>query len=248
MMYMGCACVREDYETIDFTYIFSLIKKRILWILLAVLLGMGIMYAYVHFFVPPTYTAVISFCVDNRYADGNVPGANTTLFSYQQQMAIQELMHTDAEILKHKAVTELISEKMNGKYSPNAISSMITVSIPEASVIMDVSVTAGNPEDAQLICNYLDEFGTVKIEEITKTYIRPLKAADLPTTASTAIKKYVAIGALIGLVISCAIIIIIGMLDTTIKSEEEFKKRIDIPVLGKIPSIKSADTAKRKGY
>jgi capsular polysaccharide biosynthesis protein len=38
------------------------------------------------------------------------------------------------------------------------------------------------------------------------------------------------------------------MLDTTVKSEEEFKKRIDIPVLGKIPSMKSVEAAKRKGY
>lgn len=245
---MGCTYVKEDYETIDLTYIFSLIKKRILWIILAVLLCSGIMYAYVRFFVPPTYTASISFCVDTRNAGSNLTDGNHAMLTYQQQQAIQQLMQTDAEILKHKAVTELVADKMNGKYSADKISSMISVSVPESSFIMDVFVTAHNPEDAQLICNYLDECGTAKVQEITNSDIRSLKASDLPDTASTAIKKYVAIGAMIGLVISCAIIIIIGMFDRTIKSEEEFKKRIDIPVLGKIPSIKSVDTAKRKGY
>ena len=204
------------------------------------------MYAYVHFFVAPTYTATISFCVDNSHSDLSADSSGVSL-TYQQQLAIQQLMHTDAEIFQHAAVTEAISEKMDHKYSASQISSMISVSVPESSFILDVFVTAENPEDAQSICNYLDECGTPQIEDITRTYIRSLKSADLPQVASSPIRRYVVIGALIGLIISCAIIIIIGMLDTTIKSEEEFKKRIDVPVLGKIPFMKSAD-AKKKGY
>ncbi len=240
--------MRDESDTIDLVNIFRLIRKKILWIILAVLLGCAIMYGYVRFFVAPTYTAVISFCVDNRQASGNSSAGSDLTLNYQQQMAIQQLMHTDAEILKHSAVTELVADKMNQKYTASEISSMISVSIPEDSVILDVFVTADNPEDAQMICNYLDECGSIKIEEITKTYIRALKPADLPGASSSALKKYVVIGAVVGFIFSCAVIIAIDMLDRTVKSEEEFKKRFDIPVLGKIPSLKSVDTAKRKGY
>ena len=241
--------LKEESDTIDLVYIFSLIKKRILWIILAVLLGSGILYGYVKFFVAPTYTAVISFCVDSRQNAEDSPSAgNDSMLNYQQQMAVQQLMHTDAEILKHSAVTELVADKMNQKYSADKISSMISFSIPDDSVILDVFVTADNPEDAQLICNYLDECGSAKITEITRTYIRSLKSADLPEASTGAVKKYVLIGAMLGLVVSCAIIIIIGLLDTTIKSEEEFKKRFDIPVLGQIPTMKSIEPSKRKGY
>jgi capsular polysaccharide biosynthesis protein len=245
---MGCICLKAEIEAIDLTYLFNLIKKKLLWIILAVLLGSGIMYAYVHFFVSPTYTAVISFCVSTRPADHTISDGSGEELTRQQQVVIQDLMQTNSVILKHKTVTESISDRMNGKYSANQISSMISFSIPESSFILDVFVTADNPEDAQLICNYIDEYGTDKVQEITRTYIRSLKAADLPAAASTPVKKYVLIGALLGLAISCAIIVIIGMLDTTVKSEEEFKKRIDIPVLGKIPSMKSVEAAKRKGY
>lgn len=245
---VGCIRLKAETEAIDLTYLFNLIKKKLLWIILAVLLGSGIMYIYVHFFVSPTYTAVISFCVSTRPADDTISDGSGEELTRQQQMVIQDLMQTDSVILKHKTVTESISDRMNGKYSADQISSMISFSIPESSFIMDVFVTADNPEDAQLISNYIDEYGTVKVQEITRTYIRSLKDADLPAAASTPVKKYVLIGALLGLAISCAIIVIIGMLDTTVKSEEEFKRRIDIPVLGKIPSMKSVEAAKRKGY
>ena len=239
--------MKEELETIDLAYIFNLLRRRILWIILAVLLGCGIMYAYVKYTVAPTYTAVISFCVDISQTEANTTTSSGISLTYQQQMAIKQLMHTDAEIIRHAAVTEIVAEKMNNKYTAGQLSSMISVSIPEDSVILDVYVTAYNPQDAQMICNYLDEYGTTKIQQITKTDIQALKSADLPGSSSTPVKRYVMIGALIGLIVSCAIIIIIGLFDKTIKSEEEFKKRIDVPVLGKIPFMQSAtETAKRK--
>lgn len=242
--------MKEEFETLDLAYILRLLKRRIIWIILAILIGGSLLFFYARFFVAPQYTSEISFYVNSKQVEGNPSvGNRTEEITNQQIAAAQQLIQTYSVILKHPAVTVDVAEKMGNKYSSGQIASMINVSSFDGSMIMHVSVTAGDPKEAQDICNYLDELGTVKIEEITKTgYIRSVGPATAPSAPSSPnVQRYAMIGAVIGLVIACAVIIIAGLLDNTIKSAEELKERFDVPILGKIPSLESISGG-RKGY
>jgi capsular polysaccharide biosynthesis protein len=57
--------------------------------------------------------------------------------------------------------------------------------------------------------------------------------------------KYSAIAFMIGIVLSCAIIIIINILDTTVKTAEEIEKALKVPVIAQIPYYD--DTVKKGG-
>ncbi|NLV69310.1 MAG: polysaccharide export protein, partial [Clostridiales bacterium] len=67
------------------------------------------------------------------------------------------------------------------------------------------------------------------------------------------VKLNTAIGFLLGLILSVLLVLLLDMLDVTIRSEEDLTKLVDIPVLGVIPTIDMLDSkangyGKRAGY
>ena len=56
-----------------------------------------------------------------------------------------------------------------------------------------------------------------------------------PTSPDVA--RNTAVGALLGLVIAAMIVILLAMIDTTIRSEEDLIDAFEIPILGVIPKL-----------
>lgn len=61
------------------------------------------------------------------------------------------------------------------------------------------------------------------------------------------VTKYTAVGMLVGIFISCAIIVILSLIDTTISDEEYLIQNYDIPILAVIPELFS-DKGSNYGY
>ena len=57
---------------------------------------------------------------------------------------------------------------------------------------------------------------------------------------SPVLKDNVTVGIVLGLFLSCAVIVLIAVLDTTIWREEDMERSFDIPVLGSVPSMNSS--------
>lgn len=242
--------MRDESGAIDLTYILRLLKKKFIWIVIAAAVGGVVFYCYSRFFVTPMYTSKISFYVSSRQMATIAPDATLSpnsgtsgqdTITSSQITAAKELIKTYGVILKDTSVTNIISERMGNRFSAAEISSMIAVSAVEDSTIMTISVTSADPKASEEICNYLDEIGSVKIAEVTNTgYIKSIDSASSPKAPSSPnINRYTLIGIMLGILFSCLIIIIVGMLDNTVKSEEELAQRLKVPVLGKIPSMES---------
>ena len=105
-----------------------------------------------------------------------------------------------------------------------------------------------NPSYSAQIANEIAKVFTDKVKEIYKIEnVQIVDDAEVPDEPSNINhKKDVAIFALIGLVVSVGYVLLINMLDTTVKTPEDIEQTLKLPVLAAIPVYES-DLQKKKG-
>ena len=133
---------------------------------------------------------------------------------------------------------------------------MVALNNQSDTRILDITVTADDPYMAKEI---VDEVSQVSVSRIAS-----IMNVDEPTTveyghlenspSSPNAKKNIAIGGLLGLVASAAVIIILYLLNDTICSEDDVQKYLGLNTLGLIPIEEGAmeqmmkDKRKPKGH
>lgn len=160
----------------------------------------------------------------------------------------QKLVSTYSEIVKSKTVlAQVISNLQIADLTEDQLRKSVTVSAVEDTEVIKIIVSNQNPEYAAKIAN---EIGKVFSEKISDMYkinnVYTLDAAE-PSSTPYNIKpaKYIAIAIVAGIFISCAIIIVMGLFDTTVKSAEEIEQTLKIPVIAQLELVD--ETAMRKG-
>ena len=160
----------------------------------------------------------------------------------------QKLVSTYSEIVKSKTVlAQVISNLQIADLTEEQLRKSVTVSAVEDTEVIKIIVSNQNPEYAAKIAN---EIGKVFSEKISDMYkinnVYTLEAAE-PSSTPYNIKpaKYIAIAIVAGIFISCAIIIVMGLFDTTVKSAEEIEQALKIPVIAQLELVD--ETAMRKG-
>ena len=116
---------------------------------------------------------------------------------------------------------------------------MISSSLVTDTTLLKVSVKHSNPETARTACSAMayaiaDTFPTVT-GEVTSAKV--VEDATVAVQTSPNVSRNAVIGALLGLVISVAVILLREFFDNTIRDKESLQIQIDVPVLGEIPSF-----------
>lgn len=177
----------------------------------------------------------------------NTEGTNSSITQTDVTMN-QKLVSTYSEIVKSKTVlAQVISNLQIADLTEDQLRKSVTVSAVEDTEVIKIIVSNQNPEYAAKIAN---EIGKVFSEKISDMYkinnVYTLDAAE-PSSTPYNIKpaKYIAIAIVAGIFISCAIIIVMGLFDTTVKSAEEIEQTLKIPVIAQLELVD--ETAMRKG-
>lgn len=151
----------------------------------------------------------------------------------------RELAKSYSVILGSRTVLEQVAEKAGGGYTWGALSGMISSSIYEDTQIMKITVVCSDPEEAARIVNIASLVLKEEVNERIKT--SPIEIFDLgvpnysPLSTSTYI--YTLAGAVAGLLLSAAAIILAACLDNKIRDEDYITKNFDFPVLATIPDL-----------
>ena len=177
----------------------------------------------------------------------NTDGTNSSLTQTDVTMN-QKVVSTYSEIVKSKTVlTQVISNLQIANLTEDQLRKSVTVSAVEDTEVIKIIVSNENSEYAAKIAN---EIGKVFSEKISDMYkinnVYTLDAAE-PSSSPYNIKpaKYMLIAIVAGIFISCAIVIVIGLFDTTVKSAEEIEQALKIPVIAQLESVD--ETTIRKG-
>lgn len=223
-------------EEIDLKELFSLFwSKRIIIVLITlILMFIGVIYTY--FFITPEYTATTNLILvqassNSQNGQAGITSTDLTINS--------KLVSTYSELIKKNTILDQVASNLNIEQSEiRKIKNKISVSSAKDTEIIEINVKNENAEYATKIANEIAKVFCEKIVEIyniSNTYL--LDRAEVPTVPSNINHiKDIIIFTFIGIVISAGYILLINMLDNTIKTEEDIEKITGLTVLASIPN------------
>ena len=212
--------------------IFLALKRYLVWICLTTFLFTVGAWAYAKFFITPMYSTTVSLCV---FADQRTCDEVTST----QMAADARIAYTYEILLTSQPVLEAVSTSMDGAVSVKELAGMISASNVSSTQIINVTVQNSDPQLAAVIANTLAEVAPDTLNSIARGgEMVAVDRAEVPTAPySPDIGKYVSTGFILGLLLSCAVVILIALLDTTIWREEDLERSFKLPVLGTVPSM-----------
>lgn len=147
-----------------------------------------------------------------------------------------------------RPVLQKVVDNLELEYDYKRLKSKVSISNPSDTRILIISVEDEDPKQA---CTIVDELAEVssayigdKMEVIPPKIIESGEVDEDPTSPN--ILKNTAVGIFLGLVISIGVIVIIAILDDTIKSEEDIEKYLNVTNLASIPDRKDYINKKSK--
>ena len=218
------------------------LKKHFAWICLATLIFTIGAWIYTKYAITPMYRTTASFCVFSSEREGSVTSGDLT--------SDAKLSGTIRYLLNSQPVTQAVSNELGGKLPPEAIAGMISASVRADSQIIDIYVTSANPQLACDVANAVAKAAPAEVLRLVEAgKITVVNLPTVPTTPYTPdVTNNVSGGFILGLLLSCAVVIAIAMLDTTIWHEEDLERSFNIPVLGTVPSITNAPSNSYRSY
>lgn len=233
--------IQDDEVTIDLMELFSALwAKKTIIILSAVFMAL-VAFVGTKMFVTPKYTSVTKLFVMTKNDDTSASATYTDLQT--GSMLTKDYM----ELVKSRPVLEKTISKLKLDVTPEELAGMITTETPTDTRIMSISVTDNDPKEAKQIADTLRKAFSVQITEIMNAdSVNTVEEGNLPTSPSSPnVKKNMMLGALLGLVISMGFIVLISVLDDTVKTPEDVEKYLGLNVLTSIPIQEGSSAPKR---
>lgn len=236
--------MNENNSTIeiDLRRIMAVLWRHVWVMLLVGVLLAAAAFSYAWFFVTPTYAASTQLYVNNTY------GENTVGFSSSQLTAAQDLADTYMVILESRSVLEDVREQTGLDYSYKQLKSMISASAVNETEVFQINVISTNYKHAAIIANSLAEVLPAKISAVVDgSSVRVVDyAVENPNPVGPNYQRYGLLGALVGIILTAAVIVVIDVTDTSITSEEYLTHKYSkIPLLVVIPNT---DNSKSGSY
>lgn len=233
--------IQDDEVTIDLMELFSALwAKKTIIILSAVFMAL-VAFVGTKMFVTPKYTSVTKLYVMAKNDDSSASETYSELQS--GSMLTKDYM----ELVKSRPVLEKTISKLNLDMEPEDLVDMIKTDTPTDTRIMSISVESEDPKEAKQIADALRKAVSVQIKDIMNAdSVNTVEEGNLPTKASSpSVKKNMAIGALLGLIVSMGLTVLIYVLDDTVKTPDDVEKYLGLNVLTSIPIQEGSSAPKR---
>lgn len=216
-------------EELDLTRLFFALIKRIWLILIIAVVSACGAATYTHFRIEPTYTSTSSMVVLTK---------ETTLTSLADLQLGSQLTKDYTVLITSRPVLETVIDNLGIEMSYKTLKQQIAIQNPEDTRILYISVTTNDARQAKAI---VDELASVSALFIGDTLeITPPKIIEEGEVAAVKtgpnLTKNTILGFLGGMVLICAVIIILELLNDSIRSEEDVEKYLGLPVLAVVPN------------
>lgn len=228
----------NDEVEIDLGVFLLKLKAKLGVLIISLLIGAFIGGLYGFFMVTPMYSS--SSMVYLRTSSASIS---------LQDLQIGTQLTSDYEIIfKSRPVLEKTISDLNLDYSVEALSNMISISNPEDSRILQLSVTAADADLAKNIVNSVTEYGIETVSEIDaqQPYIVE-KGITNTQRVSISPKKTTVLGGLIGLVLMIVLLFVEFMLKDTVNSADDVENALGLPVLAIVCEDDALNYGSKKG-
>lgn len=248
--YGGYAVNDQKEIEIDLRKIFSMLKKKVLFIILGTLITAVLAGCITEFFITPTYA---SSCRLYVYSNTDRVSTDSSIGSGELS-ASQQLVNTYIVVLESDSVLEEVAANLGLDLTAAQLRSMISCSQINETEIFEVTVTSTVPALAADIANAIADVAPDAIVDMIKAGgVSVIDYAKVPTSPSSPdFKLNILIGAIVGFAVFFLIFFIRELFNTTVTEESDLVREFsDIPVIGAIPRImpapaKASDAASDK--
>ena len=229
----------NDEMEIDLIEILYALKKRALIILAALLAGALIAGVYTKLLITPLYSATSTVLVISK---------ETTLTSIADLQFGSQLTKDYSMLITSRSVLEEVLDNLGLDMGYGTLKGNVSINNPDETRILQITVT--NP-DPQLAKELADELAAVSSEYIgDKMEVVPpkiIEKAEVPAAqTSPSMSRNVMLGALAGLVLSAGVVILMTVMNDSIRSEDDIERYLNIPTLASIPDRKDYISGKTK--
>ena len=251
----------KDKSEIDLREVFNYLVKK-MWIIALVVVGFAVIsFLYTSLFVTPLYTST-----SNMFIISTASGAETSSagnWSIGKQLAksapefitldfcndIAERMNADEydceDILGEGVKFSDYYKSLTGKYEISGayILSSLKVTSDDETCIIKFKATTFDAKLSAVITNVVSTSFEAHYKAIINSDSVRTSITDtgkVPTSPSNIHKvRNIVLGGIVGLVIACAVLIVLFILDDKIKTPEDIEKQLKLSVLGAIPETES---------
>lgn len=224
---------RENEEIeIDLLELLYVLRKNIVAIILASLIGTAVFGAYSFLIAKPVYESTSKLYILRQ---------GTSLTSFADIQISNSLAKDYEEMIFSRPVVMQVAKNLNLDYKYEELRDMVSIENPVDTRCLNITCQSNDMQEASDIAN---EFATV-----AKRQISDIMDTDEPALYENAIVnddpikpeklKNMVIGFLLGFIIACGVIIVRYLLNDSLKSEDDIEKFLGLNTLASIPNEKS---------
>ncbi|MDO4322035.1 MAG: Wzz/FepE/Etk N-terminal domain-containing protein [Lachnospiraceae bacterium] len=220
--------LQNEDDVIDLKEVFFMLLHNWKKIFLAMLAGAVIFGAYHTFLMRPSYRADAVIYITNT----------DSMITFSDLQLSAALTDDYAKIIKSRTVLKRVIEELQLDLDYKQLGNLISVSNPDSTHIIEISVTCDDLELSRNIANALLNISVKQIYQIigsSEPTVIDYSEADAVENVTPRLLKYLVMGAMIGAVLVCAVLLVAMLMNTTLKTEDDVMKYLDIPVLTSVP-------------
>ncbi|MFQ6793925.1 YveK family protein [Thomasclavelia sp.] len=217
----------NDEVEIDLSELFKLIKKNLKLVIVLALVGVIIAVAATTFLIDKKYASEGSILLKAEVVDGSIDSS--------QLSANNMMVNNYIELLEGNTIQNQVADNLN--ITIEEVRNALSVTNTTETQIIEISATTSDPE---LSKNIIDEtitvFTNLVQEKLNVTNLTIVDQPEInPNPVSPSMIKNIIIGAIIGIVLSLAYVLLTYLLDTKIKTGEQAEQILGVPLLGTVP-------------
>ncbi len=228
-----------DEIEIDLLEILYVLKSKLVIILASMLLMGSLFGAYSVFLAEPVYESTARLYVLTK---------TTSLTSLADIQMGTSLTQDYKELITSRTVVEQVIANLNMTCSYGELVERISVDNPSNTRIIKITVQDNVAENAKVITDELVDVSREKISSIMVTDAPSvIEYGSMPTgPVSPNNVKNVLIGLVLGAFIAIAVVIVIFLLDDTVKTADDVEKYLGLNTLTSIPLKEGEQKGKKR--
>ena len=222
-------------EEISLREYFFVLRKRLWLVILLTIVSVVVSGIVSYYVLEPEYQTFTTLIVGKPKDYQNVDNK----LEYNELLLNQKLVSTYGEIVKTRAVTDEVIEKLNLDMGYKEFKEKVNVNLVKDTEIIKLEVTDRNPELAAKIANETALVFMKNIKEIMMVEnVQVIDEAQIPESPIKPRPKLnMAIAGVLGFMIGIFLIFLLEYLDNTIKTPEDVERYLDLPIIGTIPMV-----------
>lgn len=221
-------------ETISLQDIFKLLKQKMIFILTAMLIGLGVSAVLTFFIITPKYSASTQLIATFPQSENvNTDNIQTNLM----------MINTYKDFISGNVVTEAAQEKLakttSFRRTSDEIKQMVSVEQTQNSQMFSIKVLSENPTEATQLANIIASIFQDKAKKYTNVdKVSVISKADRPERPVSPNKLLnLVIGLVLGVIVGIGVAFLSELLNRTVKSEAFIVDELGLPILGVVPKL-----------